>query len=280
MEALILVIIGICSIYLYFIFPKIKLDDKKQKQIEELKKYYYAHRGLHDSNIACPENSYTAFKKAVENGYGMELDIQLTKDKKIVVFHDEDLKRMCGISKKISESTYEELKNTKLIDGEETIPLFQDVLDIVGGKTPIIVELKPYDERKALCELTSDILKKYKGLYCVESFHPGVVEWFKKNRVDVIRGQLASNFKSEAKEYGKKYVFKNFLAKNLLLNFMARPHFIAYDRKYPNVISRRICKKLGATGVAWTVRSQKELEEAREAFDIFIFENFIPHSNS
>ena len=275
MKFLVEIAIIICAgmlIYLFLIAPK-HIDAKR---IDVFKKYFYAHRGLHDANVVVPENSAIAFQKAVENGYGLELDVQLTSDKKVVVFHDEGLERMCGISKKISECTYDELKHIKLINGEETIPLFEDVLEIVGGKTPIIVELKPYVERKTLCELTNDILKKYEGLYCVESFHPGVVEWFKKNRADVIRGQLASNFKSEAKEQGKKYQFKNFLAKNLLLNFLARPHFIADDSKFPTVISRRVCKLLGATGVAWTVRSQEELEEAKKEFDIFIFENFIP----
>jgi len=238
----------------------------------EFKGWHYAHRGLHDNKTDAPENSEKAMRLAVENGYGIELDVQLTKDEKVVVFHDATLKRVCGVDAKVNSMTYEELKQLKLLDSEERIPLFSDVLKIIDGKVPLIVEIKMVDSKTKVCELANRELEKYKGIYCMESFHPFAVQWYKKNCPDVVRGQLAANFKKE----GQKEGFQEWLVHTLLINVLGRPDFVAYSHKSAGNLSRNLTRLWGATAVAWTIRSQEELDRNKKKFDLFIFEGFIP----
>ena len=152
-----------------------------------------AHRGLFNSNY--PENSLSAFENAVKNNYGIELDIQFTKDKKIVVFHDDNLERMTNDKRNVNELLYEELRNLKLLNSNESIPLFEDVLSLVNGKVPLIIEIKNCDNIIELGQETYKLLKSYKGKFVVESFNPFVLQWFKNNAKEVVRGQLSGNYK-------------------------------------------------------------------------------------
>ena len=129
-----------------------------------------AHRGLFNNNSDAPENSLAAFRNALEHGFGMELDVQLTKDGKLVVFHDFDLKRMCGVHKKLTELTYAELEQYSLKNSTEKIPLFSDVLELVNGKVPLVVEIKVDFDYKATTEAAAAMLSEYKGVYCMECF--------------------------------------------------------------------------------------------------------------
>ncbi len=262
-------IVIIIGLYLFAIAPRVfGAPDKSM-----LNGVYYAHRGLHDNNKKCPENSMAAFRKAVESGYGIELDVQLTKDEIPVVFHDESLKRMCNQEGNVRDYTYEELQQFTLGETQERIPLFQDFLDMVSGKVPLIVEIKIHENANKVCNKVDEILSKYEGPYCMESFHPFAVRWYKKHRPQVIRGQLSTNFKKDVTERKVSY----FLAQNLLLNFLARPDFIAFNHKHKKVLSRQICQRFyKALSVAWTIRTQQELDAARDGFSLFIFESFIP----
>lgn len=105
---------------------------------------YYAHRGLHQDKNISPENSLAAFQLAVDNNYGIELDVNLTMDHVPIVFHDGDLKRVCGLDKKVNEMTFEELKSLRLYNSNERIPHLQEVLDLVDNQVPLIIELKAY----------------------------------------------------------------------------------------------------------------------------------------
>lgn len=259
----------IALLYLFAIAPRLV----NSPNTDMLQGVYYAHRGLHDNATDAPENSMAAFKKAVEAGYGIELDVQLTKDEIPVIFHDETLKRICNAEGNVRDYTYEELQQFTLCDSEEKIPLFQGFLDMVDGRVPLIVEIKIHEKAGKVCAKVDEILSKYEGPYCMESFHPLAVRWYKKHRSQVIRGQLSSNFKAEL----KKEAFSHFLVHHLLLNFLARPDFIAYNHQYKQVLSRRICQHFyKALSVAWTIRSQEELDAARDSFSLFIFEKFIP----
>ena len=152
----------------------------------------------------------------------------------------------------------------------ETIPTFAHVLEIVDGRVPLIIEYKMDRVNTKVCELGNALLEKYKGVYCIESFHPLAVLWYRKHRPDVIRGQLSQDYaKTEYK--GIQY----WLMKNLLTNFVTRPDFIAYKHSDFRNLSRRICRALGALSVAWTVRSQEQYEKAKPHFDLFIFDSFI-----
>ena len=241
------------------------------------KKVLYAHRGLHDNHSSAPENSMAAFRKAVEGGYGIELDIQLTKDKVPVVFHDFTLKRVCGADGKVSDYTFEELQQFHLCGSEEKIPKFEDFLELVDGKVPLIVEFKIESMDTSLCPIADELLRKYKGLYCMESFNPLGVLWYRRNHREVMRGQLSDAFHLQ-KEYGGILYFA---LEHLLLNFLTRPDFIAYNHKHESMLSRKLCHGLYRnTAVAWTIRSEEELARAREHFDIFIFDSFVPKGGS
>lgn len=235
---------------------------------------YIAHRGLFDNRSSAPENSIPAFKKAVENGYGIELDVQLTSDHQLVVFHDETLKRMCGVERILHKCTFSELQLYTLAESEEKIPLFEDVLKIIDGKVPLIVEVKSEGDWKETTKVMAEMMDDYQGVYCMESFHPFAVEWFRKNRPNIIRGQLSTNyFKDEIK---RKW-YERFVLTNLMLNFKSKPDFIAYNHLWRNQWGYRLCRKFfDVENVAWTIKNSDELRKAEEVFQIIIFDSFIP----
>lgn len=267
MTIVIVIFVVVAALYLFLIMPRITA-----RPMHEFKNCYVAHRGFHDNQSDAPENSAKAMRLAVENGYGIELDVQLTKDEKVVVFHDGNLKRVCGVDASVNSMTYEELQELRLLNSEEKIPLFSEVLKIIDGKVPLVMEIKMVDSKTRVCELANKELEGYRGTYCMESFHPFAVQWYRKNRPDVIRGQLSANFKKESEKEG----FQEWLVHQLLTNVLARPDFVAYSHKSAGNLSRNLCRMFGATAVAWTIRSQEELDRNRNKFDVFIFEGFKP----
>ncbi|MDF2510911.1 MAG: hypothetical protein K0S04_777 [Herbinix sp.] len=264
------ILLAVVIIYFLAIIPKLK----KNPISNQLNGWLYAHRGLHDNNSAAPENSLKAFQKAVEQGYGIELDVQLTKDLVAIVLHDYNLKRACGIDFRVAEHTYEELKRYHLFQSKEKIPTLREVLDLVTGKVPLIIELKIPWTAGALCTVVSEELRDYKGLYCIESFNPFGLIWYKQHQPKVVRGQLATDFIRE-KASGNKVQY--FLLKHLLLNFLSKPDFIAYHHVYKTGLSFTLCRKLfRVKTVAWTIQSQEELDSCKDYFELFIFDSFIP----
>ena len=131
---------------------------------------HYAHRGLFDNNSDAPENSIAAFKKAVDAGYGIELDVQLSKDNKLVVFHDATLNRMCGIDGKVWEYTLEELKQFRLLGSNEQIPTFEEFLAVVDGKVPFILEYKLDRAQTVVCQLANELLKNTRASIALKVF--------------------------------------------------------------------------------------------------------------
>ena len=132
--------------------------------------HYYAHRGLHDNSGDIPENSIPAFKKAIEAGYGIEFDVQLTKDRIPIVFHDDTLERVCGVSGSAKDYTYKELLEFHLFDTKEHIPTLSEVLSLVNSQVPLIIELKFPENPATVCHYADAVIKNYKGVYCIESF--------------------------------------------------------------------------------------------------------------
>jgi len=234
---------------------------------------HYAHRGLFDNDSDAPENSLAAFKKAVDAGYGIELDVQLSKDEKLVVFHDATLKRMCGIDGKVWDYTLEELQQMKLLNSNETIPTFEQFLEVVDGKVPFILEYKLDRAQTRVCQYANEVLKNYKGIYCIESFHPLALLWYRKNRPDVLRGQLCEEFFRNDTYKGKLlYAILPYMP----FNFLTRPDFIAYNHAHADNISRRTCLALGGLSVCYTIKSEEEYKKAKEnKFELIIFDNCI-----
>ena len=131
-------IAALLAVWICLVAPK--RADKSRRAA--FRGYAYAHRGLYEADQSVPENSLAAFRRAVEAGYGIELDLQLSADGQVVVFHDDKLLRVCGVDQRVDAYRYEALCEFKLFDSAENIPLFSDVLKIVAGKVPLIVELK------------------------------------------------------------------------------------------------------------------------------------------
>ena len=237
----------------------------------------YAHRGLHDVSQGRPENSMAAFRAAVEAGFGAELDVHLMADGKLAVVHDSDLSRVCGKAARIEDLTAADLPDYPLQGTEETIPLFQDVLDLFEGKTPLVVELKvERDNAAALTDAAMALLGNWNGTYCVESFHPGALLRLKAKYPQVLRGQLSQNF-MKAGAAGGQALPARFLLTNLLTSAFTRPDFIAYNWKDRDNVSLRLMKKLyGVHEVAWTVRDRETMERLDADGVPSIFENFVP----
>ncbi len=218
----------------------------------------------------------SAFRAALENGYGIELDVHLLADGNLAVLHDFSLKRTAGEDVNIEDLTTEQLANYRLNGTGEPIPTFRQVLDLYQGQAPLIVELKSNGRNYAtLTEATCKMLDSYPGAYCLESFDPRCIYWLKKNRPDLIRGQLTENFfKSETSTL--PWYLKLILSKQLM-NFLITPDFISYkfsDRKtLGNFLARKV---LGIQGVAWTLTSPQEHAEAVKEGWIPIFENYKP----
>lgn len=270
MKVLLIILIILMVLYLFLAAPRMIY---RADRTPFMGHRFYAHRGLFDNESDAPENSLAAFKKAMEAGYGMELDVQLSKDDKLVVFHDATLKRMCGVEGNVWDYTLEELQQLRLVGSAETIPTFEDVLKLVDGKVPLIIEYKLDRPLTKVCELGDELLSRYKGAYCIESFHPFALMWYKKHRPDVLRGQLSGNMAKETKNPKLKKVYT--LVTYLLTNVLTRPDFIAYDHRYVNNISRRVCRWLGALSVTYTIKSVERYEEVKDDFDLFIFDSCI-----
>ena len=254
--------------YLFAVSPRIK------DRPEPMPKVYYAHRGLHDNISDAPENTMAAFAKAVKGGYGIELDVQLTKDGQVVVVHDFNLKRICGIDGDVDSFTYEELQKFPVYESRQTIPLFSDVLALVNGRVPLIVEIKYKGTGKAVCEKTWELLKHYSGVYCIESFHPGIILWLKKHRPDICRGQLSQNF---WRHRGELKGWQAFAMTNLLSNFLTRPDFISFHWAHRMLPAVWLCRRLHRLPVfCWTVQSRQTMEQVEREGCLVIFEGFLP----
>ncbi len=265
---LILLIVLLC------LYPLLLRGRTDHPGLEALGKWQYAHRGLHGDGI--PENSMAAFQAALEAGYGVELDVHLLKDGGLGIMHDWNLERTTGAQGTMEDLTTQELQNYHLGGTQETIPSFQQVLDLFQGKAPLIVELKPTMRNYAqLAQTVCDVLDHYDGPYCLESFDPRCVRWLRKNRPELIRGQLSEDFLRK-KNNPLPWILK-FILTYFLENFWIRPDFIACEFANRNTWNSRFIRKCWhVQGVTWTLKSQEEYDQAVQEGFIPIFEGFRP----
>lgn len=269
MEAFITVLVILCALYVLALRGR-----TGHPGLNVLRNWNYAHRGLH--NAERPENSMSAFRAALEHGYGVELDVHLLKDGNLAVIHDSSLNRTAGVDVNIEDLETADLRKYHLGRTRETIPEFRQVLDLFDGKAPLIVELKPAGgNHAALTEATCKMLDGYNGPYCLESFDPRCVLWLKQNRPELIRGQLSYDYVRYA---GNKLPFiLKFILTHQLENFLVFPDFVAYrytDRTNPgNFIVRKLW---GVQGVSWTLKNPQEHATAVSEGWIPIFEDYEP----
>ncbi len=229
-------------------------------------KYKFAHRGLHDS--LNPENSMGAFAKAMENGFAIELDIRKTKDNKIVVFHDDDLKRICGIEGEIENLTLAEIQSLSILNSEEKIPTLSQVFKLTDDRVPLLIELKPSDDRNEFCKCVLDELTTYMGRYALQSFDPRLLVYFKKALPHIPRGMLSSSFKTTHAPFPQRVFVRHlFMFKNV------NPSFISFDASdLPN----KLVARKNVPVLAWTVRSERKEKDVMRYANSVIFEDYIP----
>ena len=251
-----------------------------RRDISPLMGFDYAHRGLWNTNDAGPdnrpENSLAAFRAAVKKGYGVEMDVHLTKDGQLVVHHDDSLKRLTGVDIQIADSTLAEIRACKLPNGEP-VPTYDEVLEVVAGRIPMIVEVKvEKGNHAALAKTVYERMKRYDGPWCMESFSPNAVKWFRLNAPEIIRGQLA--FDNAGKGKTAFLFWRNIGIASMLQNVAARPDFVAFEAKSVkwHSLPIHLLRLMKPWFVAWTVRSQADMDKNRTKWDLQIFEKFEP----
>ncbi len=227
-----------------------------------------AHRGLHTRDLTIPENSIAAFTAAVDAGYGIELDIRLSSDGEVVVFHDETLQRMCGIAGRVEEKPFHELRELPLLDSNQRIPLLRDALELIDSRVPLIIELKTTKLYKKLCQSAWRILRQYDGDICIESFDPRIVRWFKKQAPGLLRGQLSAP--ASLLDRG----LQGYVVSWLLCNFLGRPHFIAYHKGH-HPLPVRLVQRF-AMRMVWTAGPEDAAVLLEDENDTVIFEFYEP----
>ena len=233
-----------------------------------------AHRGLHERGAGVPENSLAAFRAAADAGYAMELDVRLSADDTVMVFHDARLDRLAGRPGRVIETAAADLRQMHLHDTAETIPTLADVLATVAGRAPLLIELKNYgnDPVGPLEAGVVAALADYRGPVAVQSFAPAVVEWFRRHAPHLPRGQIATKA-GELKELDAPGQHQ--LAAWLKAGHGA-PQFVAYDVGYlPSPLTIR-ARAEGRPVLSWTVRSAAQWARAKAHADNPIFENWRP----
>jgi len=222
------------------------------KNIDFLKSRLIAHRGVHNSQI--PENTLPAFSKSVDKNYIIELDIHILKSKTIVVYHDYNLLRVCGVNKIIETLTYAQLSKIK-INKKYTIPTLQQVIHIVDGKVPLLIEIKDVDNNESFEKEIVKILDNYKGQFAIQTLNPFVINWFYKNR----------------KNYPLGLIIFNDLNYKLFKKCIKKVDFISINKnglpfKY-NIKNTLI--------IGWTIKTKEELNKYKNICDNLICEKIL-----
>lgn len=265
-------LLALFALYCFLVAPA-AADKRQSAPFQNLQ---CAHRGFYEKDQSVPENTLRAFERAVEHGYGVELDVQLTKDREVVVFHDDTVDRETAYKGRVDSFTLAELQGMSLFGTQGAklgIPLFTDVMAVLDGKSPTIVELKSTENYPELCRKTLAILRTCKGPYCVESFDPRIVHWFRKHAPDLMRGQLTECYAGWHKSTS---ALKAFGMSHLWTNVWTRPHFIAYGGSQKRPLAVRIARALKAFLVYWTEEPQDDHKWLQGVYDCLIFQYFNP----
>ena len=237
-----------------------------------------AYRGLHDSNAGIPENSLAAFDAAAMAGYPVELDVQLSADGVVMVFHDTNLDRLTAERGPIGARTVSELERLLLLGTTEAIPTFSDILRIIAGRVPVIVEIK--NDRNPVGPLeaaTHNCLKEHGTTnFTVQSFRPESLAWYVAHAPEIVRGQLAWNAENNGtgRTHGRPAMLRR-----LMFDYLSRPDYISYDiaaLPYPPVARAR---RAGLPVIGYTAHSETEWLHAMPYVDGIIFEGFRPTGN-
>jgi glycerophosphoryl diester phosphodiesterase len=228
-----------------------------------------AHRGFHNQEI--PENSLLAFQHAIDHHFAIELDIHLLKDSEVIVFHDEDLQRMTGSNLKIKDLEIIDLQNHKLGNTSETIPTLLEVLNLVNGQVPIIIEIKNTGLVGKLERSCYSILQNYNGPFAIQSFNPLSLAWFRLNLPNTPRGMLSTL------DLDHLNLLKRIMIKNYFLYPLVSPSYVAQEFNSLNQQAVEFLRNHCSTPlIAWTIKSSEDYERIKTNCENVIFEGFTP----
>jgi glycerophosphoryl diester phosphodiesterase len=236
-----------------------------------LKNTFICHRGLHDGSSTCPENSLCAFERAVRKGLAIECDVQLLADDGIAVFHDNNMKRMTGVDLNISQCSAGQVRRMRFAGSDQRVPLLNDMLDLVGGDVPLLIELKGFGSMGRFCKVLLSTLKDYGGPYALQSFNPRALLWLRIHAPRLLRGQISGSLEDVKLPWHRKL-----LVRHLLTNYMTRPHFISYEVEYIPRMKRVQKMREHIPVIGWTVNSLDQYKRLRGHCDNIIFEGFDP----
>ena len=225
-----------------------------------------AHRGLHDHEA--PENSLLAVDKAIAAGVAIEIDVHLSADQQVMVFHDTTLMRMTGRAGRLGDFDATSLQQIKLLNSTCHIPTLAQVLERIQGQVPLLIEIKNKGAVGSLEQAIADQLDHYSGDFALQSFNPYSIGWFAKHRPTWLRGQLSCDFRDET----DMAWMKKFLLRHLLMNGVSRPHFIGYDIRCLPAWGVTRARKNGTPVLAWTVNNKQKQQHANKFADNIIFE--------
>lgn len=237
-----------------------------------------AHRGLHDLSQGIPENSLAAFERASKLGFPVELDVHLTRDGKVVVIHDNNLDRITGMKAAVEATDYDVLARLRLKDSDQRIPTLAEVLDLLSGNVPMVIEIKSANRTNDLEEKVLELVRSRDREVAIVSFNPISLKYFKEMAPDILRGQNSGLFRTGDLDSVELNYITRLALRSMLLNRLSRPAFISYQLEGISSLPVSVCRRLGIPVLAWTVRSPQDQERAREHADNIIFEGFIPET--
>ncbi|MEE1113962.1 MAG: glycerophosphodiester phosphodiesterase family protein [Eubacterium sp.] len=264
--------IGAVAAWTFAVKPRIW----HKPDLTEIRRYDYAHRGFFNPEKKIPENSLPAVRSAIEHGYGIVLDVRLTRDGIPVVFHDSRLARMTGQEGTIENTMLADLKGMKLGDTEETIPTLEEALKLIDGQVPVLLDLHAEKGSiDALCDQTCDVLDSYEGVFAIQSIDPRVLKWYKDHRDEYIRGQKVSF--AHRSGSGIKSLIWDFFCSSLLMNFIVGPDFITTNIDHRQNPSLWLCRLVyRVPRMDWIVRTLEDYELVKTDGSTAVFEDIEP----
>lgn len=232
----------------------------------------FAHRGLHDAAAGVPENTMAAFDAAIASGYAIELDVRQMRDGAVVVFHDADLTRACGVDRDLAELAWGDVNQAGIFGTEHRIPLLDEVLVRTAGRVPLLIEVKEDRRHPGIERALHEKLSQYNGPFALQSFSPTIVRWFRKHPIGAPLGLVAGPLADTNID-----PLRRLLSRWLLGALVSRPDFINYDlRATPNPWLDTVSRLASLPVICWTVKTEQDEQKAEAQGLNYVFENVRP----
>ncbi|PKM68959.1 MAG: hypothetical protein CVU94_04900 [Firmicutes bacterium HGW-Firmicutes-19] len=252
--------------FILILIHYVQFPHKEGKDLSWMKGYC-AHRGLHNKEMGVEENSPTAFQLAIDAGLNIEMDIRITKDQQLIVFHDGEGKRMLSIDENIENLTLTDILTANIGSSRDKVMTFQEFLTMVSGKVGLIIEIKATSNNDNVARLCAEILDNYQGKFAICSFRPEIIRWYKRNRPKFIRGQLIENMLGKHSHTPLIRLLQSFNGFALF----TRPNYLSVEYRHSKYF--QWFRIFGGVLCIWTIRDQKSMDKFKQKADAIIFEN-------